>query len=321
MSPTTRVLMVILAGLTPLPPPAHGGTRPQIDSVQLDVAGGLVSIAGHDLMLDQPPVITLGPEPLELLSFTADWVEAFLPAKLPPGTYPLSVVSDSAPGRRAAIDVTVWPQTSGGDHSDGNPYVNETGDTMTGDLVMSAGARVRGLSPPAATHDAANKGYVDGQVAGLSTQFAPLHHEHSAADITSGTLAAARLPDGGVGTTKLADGAVTSAKLAPGAVETNGLADNAVTSAKIADRSIVGADLAANLDLGGTGSFAAGLVNAGSLQLGGTLLTASAAQLNAVAESIQVDPSAGAQRPAAVLRRAARSRNQAWCTRAAVRSK
>lgn len=47
-------------------------------------------------------------------------------------------------------------------------YVNVAGDTMTGNLIMSANATVTGLPNPVASGDAANKNYVDNAVAGLT---------------------------------------------------------------------------------------------------------------------------------------------------------
>lgn len=47
-------------------------------------------------------------------------------------------------------------------------YVNVTGDTMSGNLVMSSGATVTGLPAPTADTEAANKAYVDALTNGLS---------------------------------------------------------------------------------------------------------------------------------------------------------
>lgn len=46
-----------------------------------------------------------------------------------------------------------------------NGFVLKAGDTMTGDLTMSSGGRVRGLAAPALGADATNKDYVDGGMA------------------------------------------------------------------------------------------------------------------------------------------------------------
>src|SRR5262249_36658711 len=138
-------------------------------------------------------------EPLELLSFTPELIEAFLPPTLASGTYPLSLVSESGSGQqRAAIDVTLAAKPAAGPLADNNAFVNETGDTMTGDLVLNGTARLRGLPDPVGSHEAANKGYVDGQINGLSGVYAPLSHQHSAAEISSGTLDPTRLADGGI---------------------------------------------------------------------------------------------------------------------------
>ena len=45
--------------------------------------------------------------------------------------------------------------------------VTKAGDTMTGNLTMSGGAKITGLPTPTATSDAANKSYVDTEVANL----------------------------------------------------------------------------------------------------------------------------------------------------------
>lgn len=47
-------------------------------------------------------------------------------------------------------------------------YVNVSGDTMTGNLVMSTGATVTGLPNPVNGTDAANKNYVDNAVSGMT---------------------------------------------------------------------------------------------------------------------------------------------------------
>lgn len=80
------------------------------------------------------------------------------------------------------------------------------------------------------------------------------HHTKTtdAAELTSGTLDPARLPqiesaqlqDGGVATEDLADDAVTSDKLAPGAVQSEHLSASAFTGEQITDGTLTGDDLA-----------------------------------------------------------------------------
>ena len=50
----------------------------------------------------------------------------------------------------------------------GNTYVDVTGDTMTGNLIMSGGATVTGLPTPVASSDAVSKSYADSLIQGLS---------------------------------------------------------------------------------------------------------------------------------------------------------
>jgi hypothetical protein len=115
---------------------------------------------------------------------------------------------------------------------------------------------------------------LDGKAA---SDFASASHSHAAEDISSGTLSAARLPDGGVGTAKLADGAVNAAKLA----------GNAVSSDKILDGTITGADLSGSTDITTSGALTGASIKATTeLQIGGVSLTASAAEINTVADGI-----------------------------------
>jgi len=77
-------------------------------------------------------------------------------------------------------------------------------------------------------------------------------HTHAASAITSGTLAAARIPaltgdnlaSGAVTAAKIASGAVTSDKIAAGAVDADRVAALAIITAKIANKAITAAKIA-----------------------------------------------------------------------------
>ncbi|AGK88193.1 minor tail protein [Mycobacterium phage WIVsmall] len=84
-------------------------------------------------------------------------------------------------------------------------------------------------------------------------------HNHSAGDITSGTLSIDRIPTGSSGSTVCigndsrlsntrtpTDNTVSTAKIQDGAVTTAKIGDGQVTSAKIADGTIVNADISAS---------------------------------------------------------------------------
>ena len=81
---------------------------------------------------------------------------------------------------------------------------------------------------------------------------APASHTHAASAITSGTLAAARIPaltgdnlaSGAVTAAKIASGAVTSDKIAAGAVDADRVAALAIITAKIANKAITAAKIA-----------------------------------------------------------------------------
>lgn len=68
-------------------------------------------------------------------------------------------------------------------------YVNSTGDTLTGSLIMSGGATITGLPAPVADTDAANKAYVDSVLQGLSWKEAVRASTTGPVDITVALVA------------------------------------------------------------------------------------------------------------------------------------
>lgn len=75
-------------------------------------------------------------------------------------------------------------------------YVNASGDTMTGNLIMSDGATVTGLPTPVNASDAANKAYVDAATSGLTWKNAVRVATTGNVNLTGGGLAAGTVIDG-----------------------------------------------------------------------------------------------------------------------------
>ena len=53
-------------------------------------------------------------------------------------------------------------------------YLAKTGGTMTGNITMSSSSTITGIPTPSQNSDAANKGYVDSAIGGLSTVYKPI---------------------------------------------------------------------------------------------------------------------------------------------------
>ncbi|CCV02025.1 hypothetical protein IIV25_007L [Invertebrate iridovirus 25] len=72
-------------------------------------------------------------------------------------------------GRTYISDGTTWQEVTANQAATDARYVIKSGDTMTGNLVVPSGTKVQLTDLPTAGTDAANKNYVDAQIAGGST--------------------------------------------------------------------------------------------------------------------------------------------------------
>ncbi|ADO00411.1 tail fiber protein [Wiseana iridescent virus] len=82
------------------------------------------------------------------------------------------VSGDSTPsnnGRTYISDGTAWQEVTTNQAATDARYVIKSGDTMTGNLVVPSGTKVQLSDLPTVGTDAANKNYVDAQIAGGST--------------------------------------------------------------------------------------------------------------------------------------------------------
>ena len=106
--------------------------------------------------------------------------------------------------------------------------------------------KLDGIATPTDSDQAANKAYVDREIAGAALG----ENVVGGTGITiteNGDSDTISITDGGVGETQLANNAVTTNKIATGAVDTAAIADANVTTAKLADNSVEAAKLAHDL--------------------------------------------------------------------------
>lgn len=114
--------------------------------------------------------------------------------------------------------------------------VNAPGGPNTGlEVYVDADGNLRAVNPTSTAVDWAN-------ITGKPSTFTPGPHTHAAADITSGVLAVARIPQ--IGSAQIADDAITTAKIADDAVVAAHMAPSSVTGSAIAGLTITGGNIA-----------------------------------------------------------------------------